>query len=124
MVSAVAILLSPMVDNFDRKPPEPTAEELAEIAAELTTESIGSTSLDSLDESDEGIDLSEVPTDMVGDQALGGTAPTPDQDLVDELGAAAGIEMDDRAFLRTTEILEGRDDRRWELEPESSEDYQ
>ena len=60
----------------------------------------------------------------VGDEAIGGTAPTPDQDVVDEIGAAVGLEMDDNAFLRTTEILEERDDRRWDLEPESAEDYQ
>jgi len=61
--------------------------------------------------------------DAVGDQAVGGTAPTPDMDIVDELGAAVGLEMNDGASLRTTEILEERDDRRWELEPEASEDY-
>ena len=59
-----------------------------------------------------------------GDEAVGGTAPTPDQDIVDEIGAAVGLEMDDQAFLRTNEILEQRDDRRWELDPTSSEDYQ
>lgn len=60
----------------------------------------------------------------VGDEAVGGTVSTPDQDVVDEIGAAVGLEMDDNAFLRTTEILEERDDRRWDLDPESSEDYQ
>jgi hypothetical protein len=60
----------------------------------------------------------------VGDEAVGGTAPTPDQDIVDELGAAVGMEMDDKAFLRTTEILEQRDDNRWELDPKSSQDYE
>lgn len=60
----------------------------------------------------------------VGDEAVGGTVATPDQDIVDEIGAAVGLEMDDYAFLRTNEILEERDDRRWELEPTSSEDYQ
>jgi len=59
----------------------------------------------------------------VGDEAVGGTAATPDQDIVDEIGAAVGLEMDDHAFLRTNEILEERDDRRWELDPLSSEDY-
>lgn len=59
-----------------------------------------------------------------GEEAVGGTAPTPDQDIVDEIGAAVGLEMDDQAFLRTNEILEQRDDRRWELDPTSSEDYQ
>ena len=61
---------------------------------------------------------------MVGDEAVGGTVATPDQDIVDEIGAAVGLEMDDYAFLRTNEILEERDDRRWELDPTSSEDYQ
>lgn len=60
----------------------------------------------------------------VGDEAVGGTAPTPDQDVVDELGAAVGLEMNDRAFLRTNEILAERDDRRWDLDPMSAEDYE
>lgn len=62
--------------------------------------------------------------DAVGDEAVGGTAPTPDQNVTEEIEAAVGLEMDDRAFLRTNEILEQRDDRRWELDPTSSEDYQ
>jgi hypothetical protein len=61
---------------------------------------------------------------MVGDEAVGGTVATPDQDIVDEIGAAVGLEMDDNAFLRTNEILEERDDRRWDLDPMSSEDYE
>lgn len=60
----------------------------------------------------------------VGDEAVGGTVSTPDQDIVDEIGAAVGLEMEDNAFLRTNEILEERDNRRWDLDPESSEDYQ
>ncbi|BAZ68331.1 MAG: hypothetical protein KME28_09120 [Pelatocladus maniniholoensis HA4357-MV3] len=59
----------------------------------------------------------------VGDETPGGTAPTPDQDIVDEIGAAVGMEMNDFAFLRTNDMLEQRDDRRWELDPKSSEDY-
>ena len=58
-----------------------------------------------------------------GDESVGGTVNTPDMDIVDEIGAAVGLEMNDRAFLRTNEILEARDDRRWELDPEASEDY-
>ena len=60
----------------------------------------------------------------VGDEAVGGTVATPDQNIVDELGAAVGLEMDDHAFLRTNEILEERDERRWDLDPMSSEDYE
>lgn len=58
------------------------------------------------------------------EETVGGTAPTPDQDIVDEVAAAVGIEMDDRSFLRTNDMLEERDDRRWELDPMSSDDYQ
>ncbi len=61
---------------------------------------------------------------MVGDEAVGGTVATPDQDIVDEIGAAVGLEMEDNAFLRTNEILEERDERRWDLDPMSSEDYE
>jgi hypothetical protein len=70
------------------------------------------------------IDANWEDANAVGDEAVGGTAPTPDMDIVDELGKAVGLEMDDRAFLRTDELLEQRDDRRWELDPESSEDYE
>lgn len=60
----------------------------------------------------------------VGDEAVGGTVATPDQNIVDELGAAVGLEMEDHAFLRTNEMLEERDERRWDLDPMSSEDYE
>lgn len=62
--------------------------------------------------------------DAVGDEAVGGTAPTPDQNVTEDLEVAVGLEMNDYAFLRTNEILEHRDDVRWELDPKSSEDYQ
>lgn len=61
---------------------------------------------------------------MSGEEEVGGTVATPDQDVVEELAAAVGLEMDDHAFLRTNEILEQRDDRRWDLDPKSSEDYE
>jgi Family of unknown function (DUF6335) len=59
-----------------------------------------------------------------GDESVGGTVVTPDMDIVDDLGKAVGLEMNDSNFLHTSEILEQRDERRWELEPKSSEDYQ
>ncbi len=61
---------------------------------------------------------------MVGDEAVGGTVATPDQNVVEELGAAVGLDYDDRVSLQTNDILEGRDADRWELDPMSSEDYQ
>ncbi|MCC5634592.1 DUF6335 family protein [Nostoc sp. CHAB 5844] len=62
--------------------------------------------------------------DTVGDEAVGGTVAAPEQDITEEIEAAVGLEMDDRAYLRTNDILEQRDDRRWELDPQSAEDYQ
>lgn len=52
-----------------------------------------------------------------GEEAVGGSVATPDQDVVDEIGRALGVEREDEAELTTsTEILEARDRRRWELE--------
>jgi Family of unknown function (DUF6335) len=59
----------------------------------------------------------------VGEETVGGSAPTPDQDVVDELGEAVGLTYEDNEPLHTTEKVEERDRRRWELDPASSEDY-
>jgi Family of unknown function (DUF6335) len=59
----------------------------------------------------------------VGEEAVGGSAPTPDQDVVDELGEAVGLTYNDDEPLHTTEKVDERDRRRWELDPASSEDY-
>ncbi|MFY9611145.1 MAG: DUF6335 family protein [Blastocatellia bacterium] len=60
----------------------------------------------------------------VGDETVGGSAPTPDQDIVEELGAAIGLTYEDNEPLHTTEKVEQRDRKRWELDPASSEDYE
>jgi Family of unknown function (DUF6335) len=49
--------------------------------------------------------------------------PTPDQDIVDEIGRAVGVAYEDAEPLHTTEKLERRDEQRWELHPASSEDF-
>jgi hypothetical protein len=58
-----------------------------------------------------------------GDEAPGGDNPTPDQDIVDEIGHALGIEYEDNEELRGAAKLEERDRHRWELDPASAEDY-
>jgi hypothetical protein len=62
--------------------------------------------------------------ETVGDEAVGGTVATPEKNVTEELARAVGLEMNDYAFLRTNEILEHRDEARWELDPTSAEDYQ
>lgn len=59
----------------------------------------------------------------VGDEAPGGDNPTPDQDIVDDIGRAVGIEYQDTEELKGADKLEQRDRRRWELDPASSEDW-
>jgi hypothetical protein len=52
-----------------------------------------------------------------GEEAVGGSVATPDQDVVDELARALGVEQDADAEVRTTgEILRERDAHRWEQE--------
>ncbi|HVG18331.1 MAG TPA: DUF6335 family protein [Blastocatellia bacterium] len=59
----------------------------------------------------------------IGEETVGGSSPTPDQDVVEELGEAVGLTYEDNEPLHTTEKIEERDRRRWELDPASSEDY-
>ncbi len=58
-----------------------------------------------------------------GDGAPGGDNPTPDQDIVDDIGRALGIEYHDNEELRSSDKVIERDRHRWELDPASSEDY-
>lgn len=60
----------------------------------------------------------------VGEETVGGSNPTPDQDIVDDLGAAVGITYEDNEPLRFGEKVAERDEARWELDPASSDDYQ
>jgi uncharacterized protein DUF6335 len=58
-----------------------------------------------------------------GEETVGGSSPTPDQDVVDQLGEAVGLIYEDNEPLDTEEKIAKRDERRWELDPASSEGY-
>ncbi len=60
----------------------------------------------------------------VGDETVGGSAPTPDQAVVEELGQAWGLIYADNEPLHSVDKVKERDRHRWELDPASSEDYQ
>jgi hypothetical protein len=52
-----------------------------------------------------------------GDEAVGGSTATPDQDVVDELGEALGVPQAlDAEVLTSADILKARDRHRWHLE--------
>jgi len=61
--------------------------------------------------------------ESIGDEAPGGDNPTPDQDVVDDIGRALGVEYDDDEELRGGEEIQDRDRKRWELDPASSDDF-
>lgn len=60
----------------------------------------------------------------VGDEAPGGDNPTPDQDIVDEIGRAVGVQYQDNEELKGAKKITERDRHRWELDPASSDDWE
>jgi uncharacterized protein DUF6335 len=60
---------------------------------------------------------------FTGDEAPGGDNSTPDQDVVDDIGKAVGIQYQDDEELKASDKVAERDKHRWELDPASSEDY-
>ena len=56
--------------------------------------------------------------EYVGEETPGGSSPTPDQSVVDEIGRAYGLQEEDSGSLRSAgEILARRDRHRFELTP-------
>jgi hypothetical protein len=59
---------------------------------------------------------------QVGEESVGGSVSTPDQDIVDELGEAAGLTYNDYEQLDYDKKVLNRDRNRWELNPASADD--
>ncbi|HYS53179.1 MAG TPA: DUF6335 family protein [Thermoanaerobaculia bacterium] len=62
--------------------------------------------------------------DSSGEESVAGSAPTPGQDNVQEIGEAVGVTYQDNEELKVGEKERSRDQKRWELDPASSDDYQ
>jgi hypothetical protein len=60
---------------------------------------------------------------FTGDEAPGGDNPSPDQDIVEDIGKALGVQYDDNEELKGSDKIIERDKHRWEMDPASSEDY-
>jgi hypothetical protein len=60
--------------------------------------------------------------DQVGEEAVGGSVSTPDQDIVEEIGEAAGLTYEDDEPLGGEDKILDRDRNRWELNPESADE--
>ncbi|MBW4621177.1 MAG: hypothetical protein KME17_17695 [Cyanosarcina radialis HA8281-LM2] len=61
--------------------------------------------------------------EVVGEEAVGGQNPTPDQSVTEALLHSMGIDSTDGEPIETLDKLTERDLHRWELDPSSSEDY-
>jgi Family of unknown function (DUF6335) len=70
------------------------------------------------------LDASWQTANVAGEETVGGSAPTPDQDIVDELGAAAGLIYEDDEPLNSDAKILDRDRNRWELNPASADDQE
>ena len=68
------------------------------------------------------VDAAWEDSDVAGEESVGGTNPTPDQDIVDDLGEAAGLTYRDDEPLDSDKKVLDRDRNRWELNPESADD--
>lgn len=58
---------------------------------------------------------------VVGEEAVGGTTPTPGQDIVDNIADSAGVEIPDRQPVQIKEMLDRRDEQRAELDPHATD---
>jgi hypothetical protein len=62
--------------------------------------------------------------EAIGDESPGGDNPTPDQDVVDDIGRALGVEYEDDEELQGGDEIAERDRNRWELDPSSKDDFE
>ena len=58
-----------------------------------------------------------------GDESAVSSMPTPDNNVVDDIGTAMGVTYQDGEELKFGEKERNRDHKRWELDPASSDDY-
>ncbi len=76
------------------------------------------------DRTDDDLDPEPDLAEAIGVESIGGVVTTPDWNDVEDLAASVGIGTPDREMLHTNEILEHRDTDRWELDPQSAEDFE
>ena len=58
-----------------------------------------------------------------GDESAISSMPTPEVNVVDDIGRSIGVTYEDNEELKVGEKERSRDIRRWELDPASSDDY-
>lgn len=65
------------------------------------------------------LDASRYQAKVAGEEAVGGTSPTPGPNNVDDIAASTGVEFSDSEPIGVKAELEERDRARWALDPAS-----
>ncbi|MBD2231283.1 DUF6335 family protein [Phormidium tenue] len=89
----------------------------AHLGAEVTTDTMATTS--PVTGGDPDADAGRAET--VGEEAVGGTTPTPEQNDVDALADAVGISTQPEHPVGVLNEMNRRDDQRFELDPDSKD---
>jgi hypothetical protein len=107
------------VEEWSRRGVSPTAVAAEALRTGVLPETADRT--DKIPGEDETIRVGDPDDDplaneYVGEETPGGSSPTPDQSVVDEIGRAYGLQEEDSGSLRSAgEVLTRRDRHRFEL---------
>jgi len=106
--------------NDDLEPPAvDISASAAKLAQRLSEDSLADPSITSGD-----VDAQWEGAQFSGDESAVSSMTTPEQNMVDDIGQAMGVTYQDNEELKFGEKERSRDQKRWELDPASSDDYQ
>jgi hypothetical protein len=106
--------------NDDLEPPAvDISAGAAKLAQRLSEDSLADPSITSGD-----VDAQWEGAQFSGDESAVSSMTTPEQNMVDDIGQAMGVTYQDNEELKFGEKERSRDQKRWELDPASSDDYQ
>ena len=104
-------------DRIEPPIPDVTAG-TAKLAERLRSDSLADPTITAGD-----VDAQWESAQFSGDESAVSSMPTPDNNVVDDIGRAMGVTYDDNEELKVGDKERSRDTRRWELDPASSDDY-
>jgi len=110
--------------NYDLSNPDPeqlVRGNLAEVGARRTQQTLEQHKPAGPELTGGDLDADWQAAESVGDEAVGGHAPTPDQSVVDELGHAIGFDEKEGELHTLEERAANRDHNRWELDRRSAD---
>lgn len=91
------------------------------IHPEVTVDTVNRHSMLDRDVTGGDLDTDPLQAELAGEEAVGGTAPTPEQNRVEDVAIAAGVPLYDQQPVQIRDMVERRDEHRWELDPASGD---